>query len=367
MFSRNAPARQTPSRSLVRVVASISIAAVVLASLLVLELAARWSGKFATYGEKIGVGYQSPYALPGVEWFLKHEPGLHERVEVEFRESVLVNAEGFNDSDWPLAKAENEVRIVTLGDSFVEGVGSLHPDASYPRVLESVLQNVADKRPHVTVMNGGIAGSDVVFNLQSLLQVFLKHKPDIIIQSMNGTDWNSDIPVRGGLGRFHRDGSLKIQSPWFEPIYEHSHLFRALLSTLISYDIKLMSRSELERKQDDAIKTICDALSVEASLVQQSGADLVVVLQPFGRELGSGQEPEWWHPVTECASERAIKTIDLRQELLATAASPDSLARLYWPVDKHFNPEGYRTYATIVATGIERLLARRVRQLAAQG
>jgi lysophospholipase L1-like esterase len=40
-----------------------------------------------------------------------------------------------------------------------------------------------------------------------------------------------------------------------------------------------------------------------------------------------------------------------------TTASRDWLARLYWPADGHFNPDGYRAYATIVATAIEPLLA----------
>jgi lysophospholipase L1-like esterase len=366
MVSRTAASRQTSPRLFVRFIASVSIVALILATLGVLELSARWSGKFATYGEKTGIGYKSPYALPGVKWFLKHEPGPHQRVEGEFRESVLVNAEGFADREWPLAKEQDEIRIVTLGDSFVEGQGSLHSDANYPRILGTILRSTTDDPAHFTVMNGGIAGSDPVFNLQSFLRVFLKYKPDIIIQSINGTDWGSDIPVRGGLSRFNGDGTLKIRSPWFEPIYVHSHLFRALLSTLFRYDANLMSHSELQRKQKEAIKTICDVLGVERSLAQQSGADLVVVLQPLGWELRSEKQPEWWHPVMECANERATKALDLRQELLANAASPDSLARLYWPVDHHFNPDGYRAYATIVATVVEPLLASRVRQSAAQ-
>ncbi len=366
MFSRKAVSQQTSPRLLVRVIASVSIAALILATLLMLELSARWSGKFATEGEKTGIGYISAYALPGVKWFRKHKPGPHQRVEAEFSESVLVNAEGFSDREWPLAKEQDEIRIVALGDSFVEGQGSLHPDASYPRMLAAILRSTADEPAHITVMNGGIAGSDPVFNLQSLLRLFLKYKPDIIIQSVNWTDWGSDIPVRGGLRRFNEDGTLKIRSPWFEPIYIHSHLFRALLSTLFHYNANLIIRSELHRKQEEAIKTICDVLGVERSLAQRSGADLVVVLQPLGWELRREKEPEWWHPVMECASERATKAVDLRRELLATAASPDSLARLYWPVDHHFNPDGYRAYATIVATVVEPLLASRARRLAAQ-
>jgi lysophospholipase L1-like esterase len=367
MFSRKTVSQQTSPRLLVRVIASVSIAALILATLLLLELSARWSGKFATYGEKTGIGYISPYALSGVKWFRKHEPGSHQRVEVEFSESILVNAEGFIDRDWQLAKEHDKIRIVTLGDSFVEGVGSLHPGANYPQMLESILRSTADESAHITVMNGGIAGSDPVFNLQSLLRVFLKYKPDIIVQSVNWTDWGSDIPVRGGLSRFNEDGTVKLRSPWFEPIYVHSHLFRALLSTLLHYDANLMSRPELHRKQEEATKTICDVLRVERSLAQQSGADLVVVLQPLGWwELRRDKEPEWWHPVMECADEHATKAVDLRQELLATAGSSDSLARLYWPVDHHFNPDGYRAYATIVATAVEPLLASRVRRLAAQ-
>jgi hypothetical protein len=360
MFSRTAVGQQSSPRPLVRAIASVFILVLIVAILLMFEFSLRWSGKFATYGERTGIGYISPYALPGVRWFLKHEPGRHQRVEAEFSESVSVNAEGFSDTEWPLAKGEDEIRIVTLGDSFVEGDGSLHPDANYPRMLEALLRSTANERLHITVMNGGIEGSDPVFNLQALQRAFLKYKPDIIIQSVNGSDWVDDIPVRGGLSRFNEDGTIKTRGPWFEPIYAHSHLFRAVLSTLFGYRANLMSRSESNRRREEAIKTICDVLGIEGSLAQQNAADLVVVLQPMESDLRRDKEPEHWHALMECTSERATKVIDLREELLATA-SGDSLARLYWPVDQHFNPDGYRAYATIVATAIEPLLASRVR------
>ena len=357
MFSRTDVPQQTSPRPLIRVVASVIILVLIVVLLFMFEFSLRWSGKFATYGEINGIGYISPYALPGVKWFLKHEPGRHQRVEAEFSEPVLVNAEGFSDTEWTLAKEPDEIRIVTLGDSFVEGVGSLRQDANYPRMLATILRGTADARLHITVMNGGSAGSDPVFNLQALQRVFLKYKPGIIIQSVNGSDWSNDIPIRGGLSRFNEDGTVKIQHPWFEPIYANSHLFRAVLSTLFQYKENLLSRSASNRRRHEAIKTICDVLDIERSLAEQNAADLVVVLQPLAWELRRDKVPEWWHPVMECASERATKVIDLREELLATA-SRESLARLYWPADGHFNPDGYRAYATIVATAIEPLLAR---------
>ena len=84
---------------------------------------------------------------------------------------------------------------------------------------------------------------------------------------------------------------------------------------------------------------MCDVLGIERSLAQQSDADLVVVLQPMSGDLD--KEPEHWHELVECANERATKSIDLREQLLATA-SRDWLAQLFWPIDQHFNPDGYR-------------------------
>ena len=196
--------------------------ALIVALLFMFEFCLRWSGKFATYGETNGIGYISPYALPGVKWFLKHEPGRHQRVEAEFSEPVFVNAEGFSDTEWPLAKEQDEIWIVMRGDSFVEGVALY----AKTRTIRGCWRRFCEVPPmrgwHITVMNGGIAGSDPVFNLQALQRVFLKYKPDIIIQSVNGSDWSNDIPIRGGLSRFNEDGTVKIQHPWFEPIYAHS-------------------------------------------------------------------------------------------------------------------------------------------------
>ena len=162
------------------------------------------------------------------------------------------------------------------------------------------------------------------------------------------------------MSRFNEDGTVKIQHPWFEPIYANCYLFRAVLSSLFHYRENLMSCSESNRRRKEAVKTICDVLGIEHSLAQQTGADLVVVLQPLAWELKRAKEPEWWHPLMACASERAMEVIDLRKELLTTA-SEGSVARLYWPADGHFNPDGYQAYATIVATAIEPLLASRVR------
>ncbi|MGB5407395.1 MAG: hypothetical protein WBN43_11490 [Thiogranum sp.] len=181
------------------------------------EFALRAAGIFETYGEANGIGYYSAYEMWGTRWFQKRSPGHHEKVVPEYTERFFVNEHGFRDRDWPLTKESDEIRVVTLGGSFVEGVGSTRQSWSYPSQLSNILESKFGHRAKILVMNGGVIGSDPVNNLQALKRIFYNYQPDLIVQAVDEGDWNVDIPIRGGLDRFNEDGTVSPEVPGSSP------------------------------------------------------------------------------------------------------------------------------------------------------
>lgn len=58
----------------------------------------------------------------------------------------------------------------------------------------------------------------------------------------------------------------------------------------------------------------------------------------------------------------ASVVIDLGEEFLQRF-SPEELDQLYWPIDLHFKPAGYKVWAQIVADATEPLVASRIESL----
>ena len=325
------------------------------------ETALRVAGTFKIHGEENGLGYISPYDWQGKDWFRKHRPGSRDLVKIEYTERFYVNERGFRDREWPVTKEPDEIRILALGGSFVEGVGSVRQLSNYPNRLNEKLNDKFGKRAKILVMNGGISGSDPIDNLQSLKRVFYDYMPDLIVQSVDSGDWKQDIPLRGGVDRFEEDGTfIGVQGPWFEPIFEHSHLFRAFLLEVLRYDTTLMSRSEVNRRADQAVREICRVFKEQRTFARKLDADLVVVIKAGRGDIIRQKEPsERQLSLMACAKKHAATAFDLGAKL-SERFSPKEIEKLYWPIDGHFNPDGYEAYAQIVAAAIEPLVTSRV-------
>lgn len=328
------------------------------------EFALRAAGIFETYGEANGIGYYSAYEMWGTRWFQKRSPGHHEKVVPEYTERFYVNEHGFRDRDWPLTKESDEIRVVTLGGSFVEGVGSTRQSWSYPSQLSNILESKFGHRAKILVMNGGVIGSDPVNNLQALKRIFYNYQPDLIVQAVDEGDWNVDIPIRGGLDRFNEDGTVSPGGPWFEPLFEHSHLFRAFILKMLRYKPGiLISRSERNRRSNEAVVEICKVLEEQSRIAQKLDALLVVEMMFRRSEIVQGKIPsDRALSVKACAMRHASVVIDLGEEFLQRF-SPEELDQLYWPIDLHFKPAGYKVWAQIVADATEPLVASRIESL----
>jgi lysophospholipase L1-like esterase len=315
-----------------------------LAALGVAELVIRWDGRYKVYSERNGLPYVSLYQDESEPYRRRRANDSFTQVQLEFTHELVANSRGFRDVDWSREKPANELRVLVLGDSFIEGMGAdIHN--TMPAHLRDVLATrVPDRR--VVVMNGGIAGSDPVHNLNALTRVFLDLKPDIVVQSINVSDI-VDIAVRGGLDRYDRDGRRGGNAPAIEPLFRASHLVRAIVIKWFGLNHLLLDKETMQRRERFAVETICEVIGREAALAARHDFHLAVVAHPSGSELTGGRNP--FAEIEPCLSSNA-QYIDLFKDMVAAAAGDPH--RYAWPLDEHFKPAGYRLFAELVARSL---------------
>jgi lysophospholipase L1-like esterase len=317
-----------------------------LAALGIAELVIRWDGRYRVYSEKNGLPYVSMYQDESEPYRRRRANESFTQVQLEFTQQLAANSLGFRDVDWPRPKAANELRVLVLGDSFIEGMGADSHNTMPAHLRDILAAHVPERR--ITVMNGGIAGSDPVHNLNALTRVFLDLKPDIVVQSINVSDI-ADIAVRGGLDRYDGEGRRAANSPALEPLFRASHLVRAIVIKWFGYNNLLLDRDTMQRRERLAVATICAVIEREAMLAARHDFRLAVVAHPSGSELAGKRSP--FAEIEPCLRSNA-QYIDLFGGMARAVGDPQRYA---WPVDEHFKPAGYRLFAELVA---QELLAR---------
>jgi len=103
-----------------------------------------------------------------------------------------INSDGLNDRyEYSIPAPPGTFRILSLGDSFTEGA-FVSTNQNYSELLEDML-NQKFSCPSVTkfeVINLGVEGYDMQYNLERLKRKGLKYKPDVIILWTNDNDYN---------------------------------------------------------------------------------------------------------------------------------------------------------------------------------
>jgi hypothetical protein len=336
--AQDAPAPSTA----VRLAGTVAIILAPIMMLALGELVLRATGKYRTYSERKGFEYASPYQGE-TNWFLRKAlNSVTEVNESEFRHSMNANSLGFRDAEWPLEKAPNEFRVLVLGDSFIEGYGA-EADQTMPAELGKLLSQAMPGR-QVRVMNGGISGSDPVHNLHALTRVFLSYKPDVVIQAVNSLDL-FDIMTRGGIDRYDANGHRPANHPAIERWFRVSHLVRAILIRVFRYNHFLMSRATTAEKMKVARQVLCDVIKLQGDLSGRNDFRLIVIVQPMPGERGKSPTP--MAGLESCIAPN-VEYADLFLELPLAALDRN----LFWKLDGHFTPTGYRLYAQLAAKKI---------------
>jgi hypothetical protein len=311
--------------------------------------------RYATYPEQNGFLYVSLYDRPSTSWYHTFEglPSV-DYSKTEFTYHRALNSLGLCEREIPLDKPAGEYRVVALGDSFTEGVGTSY-ETTWLKVLERHLVAAMPDR-QVTTINAGISGSDPFYEYVLLRDKLLPFKPDLVIVVTNSSD-TYDVLVRGGMERFLPDGSTRYarQAPRWELIYAVSYVVRILVHEVLGYNWLLLKESQMEEPTRIAAVEIGSVLASFQELAQEHGFDLLVVLHPASQqEVRQNQYGNGFGQVASLLKENeSIESLDLMDYYRETGIiTKENVGKFFWMVDGHNNTEGYRTMGEAIANTV---------------
>jgi lysophospholipase L1-like esterase len=310
------------------------------------EILLRATCSYCTWTERNGRPYRSPYeASPQAGWYHTRRPNQTTAYDQpEFNFEVKTNTLGIRDIEHPVAKPADAFRIVGIGDSFTEGQGAAYEDG-YLKVLERNL-DAETAAPNVTVIVGGVAGSDPVYGYKLLEDKLLAFAPDLVTVTVNNSDV-SDLITRGGEERFQDGGSIRYaEPPGDEWLFEHSHLYRFVAKELLGYGWLGLSRSERKRRQAQALAQIAETLGDFQDLAQREGFAFVTILHPDYNEFLKKRYAYEAEDLKAQLDAQGIPYFDLlawfEQSGVLDNEKPEDL---YWTNDFHNNAHGYARFA----------------------
>lgn len=274
----------------------------------------------------------------------------------EFSHLRVTNRLGLAEQDIPPTKAPGEFRILALGDSFTEGVGTVY-DSTWAKAFQRKLSATwPDNR--ITTFNAGILGSDPFFEYTLLRERLSDLQLDLVIVAINGSDID-DIIMRGGMERFHPDGSTvyRMAAPSWEWLYGISFIFRHYVHDVLRYDWKFMTPDEAAAAQNAAVAQIKSAIDAFARLAEEAGFDLLFVTHPRKQEVIA---TEYFFGlrdvVTDLTSHPGLASFDLLQYYRSNGImSEENVAEFYWVIDPHHNGRGYQAMGEAIADAVRRL------------
>ena len=323
------------------------------------ETLLRVSCDYCTWTEINGGEFQSPYEINEDSWyFVRLANSIDSYHQPEFDYEIRTNSLGFRDIEHPLVKAAGEFRILAIGDSFTEGQG-----APFEQTWLSVLGhnlNRPEATHQYTVMAAGVAGSDPFYEYRLLVDKLLAYQPDLVMMAVNGSDVN-DVMVRGGKERFLPNGrSRGVEPPstivtW---LYEHSHFARFVLFEVFDYTHLMITKAERGRRAVAARRKI-ETLIVEVDhLLKGRGIEFILIVLPGKQDIERNRYNDLpdMQGLLDFSRAHDIRTIEIKPYLMNRVAAGDvERDDLFWRLDYHFTPVGYRYVGEAVWEGLDDL------------
>lgn len=228
--------------------------------------------------------------------------------------------------------------ILTLGDSFTEGVGTPQ-DSTYPETLLRILKKQHPEKKY-SLINAGKAGNDILAEYMMFKHSLIGFKPDIVLILLNNTDIN-DIAEKGGLERFDPNGMQHFPGrPWWSPLAEVSLIFRTFVMSGLGYNFSYLNPSEEKQRKAEAETQIVNVIINKLHpLASAYHSKLFIIYQPI---LSDFEKDGLANIKSRLSHHPEINTIDLlplfKQDIKHNRTT---LKELYWPIDLHFKPAGY--------------------------
>jgi hypothetical protein len=315
-----------------------------------------------------------------------HWPGLVTHLP-QFGLTVSFNSAGMRDHEHAVEKPEGALRVLVLGDSFIEAL-QVPFEASFPSLLERELSTRMG-RP-VEVINASVSGWGTDDELKYLTSYGRRWKADVIVVAMTLYNDVSDNLRE----RFHvmRDGALVPRSDTRAPFaaYVLTQLKGFLATRFQTYQLLIRARRAREMRaeaehlhvhvgtlfadRDDertarGLELTRLLLERLRSVADADGSRVVLMLIPLGVQLSdtqfdayggglreSGRRLEIGRPqrvMRQIGERAAIDVIDLLPAFTAwTASHRDGL---YLARDGHWDRAGHHLAAQIAGAELARL------------
>jgi lysophospholipase L1-like esterase len=299
---------------------------------------------------------------------------------VEFDTRISINRQGLRGPEIG-PKAPGAFRVLALGDSFTFGVGAREGE-TYPARLQEILRS---RGVEAEVLNAGVPGFGVPDEVAWFQRWGWTLEPDAIVLAVFvANDLQDAAP--GEPKAVAVDGSLMIQgekksslSRW---LYYHSHLYvllktsalggvvRRLLGTPepletreLREELDLYSKGSLPKEIREGAEATEEAV---AGLARSAGgARVLAVIIPSLLQVDPvrwranlqrfGLYPEGYDPMQpnrlfrSIFSRQGIPTLDLTAPFAAAILRRE---KIYYPIDQHLTPAGYRLTAEEVAEAL---------------
>jgi len=320
----------------------------VMFAILAVEGLLRMFGTFYTHSELNSYGRYFSTRKNEVRdsWLWLHKPNdslVAPKPEFVFVRST--NSFGLSDAEIDTSD-KTSLTIIGIGDSFTEGTG-VSADSTWLKKLEYGLK--ANINKDVRVINAGIGGSDPVFEYVLLEQKLIHFSPDLVIMTINSSDiW--DIGLRGGFERFKSDGTTGLPTPGWEYFYKASHVIRLLVHNVFGYNHDLLKQRDFDANKARFNGIIQEVFVKLKKLSAEHDFKSIVVIQPLVYDFQSDiYEDDQMNAALHYLDSSGFNYLDLKDCISEEMnLKSKEVSNLYWPVDGHFNQDGYNLFADCV-------------------
>ncbi len=343
-------------------------AAAVAVALVLVEIGLRltWQGFYV----KDRMGFAQPHPTRGWE----NRPGIRaEMGDAEYSTTVQHDSWGFRGAEISRQKPRDRYRILVLGDSFTYGMGVGDQETFCAR-LEKL-------DPRLQVINAGVIGYDTGQELLLLRDQGLSFSPDLVLVAFFWNDvtdaFKRRIPpfgVADGQLRFpperHPGDPPLMQWPSsHRQLLRYSYTYRFLSDRILFLRWRLRVLLGLPVDEADLLRPdeVEPAWQLERALlrelaqtVQQSGAQLLVVVLPEGLQVQPDIKvqmlPQRDYAVQErmrdVGRELGIPVFDLLPGM--RRAYDRAHVPLFYLRDRHFTSAGHRVAAELILQELRR-------------